>query len=90
MTKSIQLTDHEAHTALERAAQMPVAHAPAAGTFVRYLFASPGRLVQRVVEARRHSLAMQELHALDDRMLKDIGIDRGSIPRVARFGREIV
>lgn len=88
MTKSIPFS--EVHTTLERAAQMPVARAPHVGAFVGYLFAAPGRLIHWVVEARRHSRAMQELHALDDRMLKDIGIDRGAIPRAARFGREII
>ena len=31
---------------------------------------------------------MKELYQLDDRMLRDIGVDRSEVPRVARFGRE--
>ena len=32
--------------------------------------------------------AMQTLASLDDRMLRDIGIERGQIPHANRHGRE--
>lgn len=46
------------------------------------------RMLARRLERRRESRAILELSALSDRMLKDIGIDRGSIPRIARYGRD--
>lgn len=36
-------------------------------------------LIERVAEARRRQAAMDELMALDDRMLADIGLNRGEI-----------
>lgn len=40
---------------------------------------------------RRRRGALSELHSLDDRMLKDIGLDRGRIPEVAeRMARNAV
>jgi uncharacterized protein YjiS (DUF1127 family) len=37
-------------------------------------------IVSGVVTAQRRAAAMRQLRALDDRMLKDIGISRGQIP----------
>ncbi len=39
-------------------------------------------LIKRAVRAHRRRLALRELEALDDRMLKDIGLSRGSLPYV--------
>jgi uncharacterized protein YjiS (DUF1127 family) len=38
-------------------------------------------------EHRRAKRAITELSDLSDRMLKDIGIERGDIPRIVYFGR---
>jgi uncharacterized protein YjiS (DUF1127 family) len=40
-------------------------------------------------ERRRVKRAIAELSGLSDRMLKDIGVTRSSIPRVARYGRSV-
>ena len=51
-------------------------------------FEKTGRLITGIVDAvkaRHHSRVMyRNLMALDDRMLKDIGIARGDIPAVAK------
>jgi uncharacterized protein YjiS (DUF1127 family) len=38
-------------------------------------------------EHRRLLRAERQLEAMDDRMLKDIGIDRSEIGRIVRYGR---
>jgi uncharacterized protein YjiS (DUF1127 family) len=51
-------------------------------------FASAVSLVAKVyAEHRRAKRAVAELSDLSDRMLKDIGLERGDIPRVVYFGR---
>lgn len=67
-----------------------------AGTAARGLGRAGRSIVSSVVTARRRRAAIRQLHALDDRMLKDIGLSRGDIPylvnqmlsaeRVAREG----
>jgi uncharacterized protein YjiS (DUF1127 family) len=52
------------------------------------LLAAPVRLLRKVLEQRKYQRAVQELRGLDDRMLRDIGVDRAAIPYAARFGRE--
>jgi uncharacterized protein YjiS (DUF1127 family) len=37
-------------------------------------------LAERVLRAHRLRVALRELESLDDRMLKDIGLSRGSFP----------
>jgi uncharacterized protein YjiS (DUF1127 family) len=53
-----------------------------AGTAARGLERAGRNIVSGVVTARRRRAAIRELHALDDRMLKDIGLSRGDIPYV--------
>ena len=46
----------------------------------RGLVLAGGIMVSTIATARRRRTAIRELQALDDRMLKDIGISRGDIP----------
>jgi uncharacterized protein YjiS (DUF1127 family) len=39
-------------------------------------------------QRRRVGRAITELSSLNDRMLKDIGVQRHDIPRMARYGRD--
>ena len=45
------------------------------------------RLARRVANEYRVRRAMREMRALDDRMVHDIGLGRGGIEYVVRFGR---
>jgi uncharacterized protein YjiS (DUF1127 family) len=51
-----------------------------AATIGRGLGQAGRSIASGVVAARRRRVAMHQLQALDDRMLKDIGISRGEIP----------
>jgi len=52
------------------------------------LLVSPlSRVLSRLKRARRLSAARRELHAMDDRMLADMGIDRADIDDVVHNGR---
>ena len=68
---------------LSRARQ---ARAEAVARILAFVFRSAvgaGRtLAAHVRKARRRHAAIRELHALDDHLLKDIGISRGQIPYV--------
>jgi uncharacterized protein YjiS (DUF1127 family) len=43
-------------------------------------------LVRSFAEWRRYRTAIRELSGLDERMLNDIGLNRGAIRQAARFG----
>ena len=64
---------------------------PARGAYAPEAAAGPSwgtRLVRAVAAEYRARRAMRELHGLDEQMLRDIGLDRGGIEYVARFGRD--
>jgi uncharacterized protein YjiS (DUF1127 family) len=85
MAKTLHF-ESDANIAFDAASRLPV---PAANiSFVMELLTGPVRLYRLAQAERKHRRAMKELYELDDRMLKDIGIDRSEVPRVARFGRE--
>lgn len=78
--------ESDANIAFDAAAQLQM---PAASTSVlTELLSGPVRLFRRAQAEWQHRRAMKELYQLDDRMLRDIGVDRSEVPRVARFGRE--
>jgi uncharacterized protein YjiS (DUF1127 family) len=52
------------------------------------LLSAPRRLVATIASELAARRAMQTLASLDDRMLRDIGIERGQIPHATRHGRE--
>jgi uncharacterized protein YjiS (DUF1127 family) len=63
------------------------ARAPQAGSFLSKLRSAPWRAAKALLSEIVARRAMQKLDSLDDRMLRDIGIDRGQIGRAARYGR---
>ncbi len=46
------------------------------------------RLARATMTEYRIRRAMREIRALDDRMLHDVGLDRGGVEYAARFGRD--
>ena len=45
------------------------------------------RLVRLIANEYRIRRATREMRALDDRTLRDLGLDRGGVEHAARFGR---
>ena len=45
------------------------------------------RLMRTMVDTYRVHRAMTQMRALDDRMLRDLGLDRAGIEHAVRFGR---
>lgn len=86
MSKTLHF-ESDANIAFDAASRLPV---PAASmSFAMELLTGPARLFRLAQAEWQHRRSMKELYELDDRMLKDIGVDRSEVPRVARFGREI-
>ena len=46
------------------------------------------RLARAIVDAYRVHRAAAEMRSLDDRLLRDLGLDRGGVEYAVRFGRE--
>jgi uncharacterized protein YjiS (DUF1127 family) len=67
--------------------QSRVAYARLPLRWVSYLVAALQRLRSVIEEERRARRAIIELERLDDRMLRDIGIDRSEIDRAVRGTR---
>jgi uncharacterized protein YjiS (DUF1127 family) len=85
MAKTLHF-ESDANIAFDAASRLPM---PSANTsFAMELLTGPVRLYRLARAEWQHRRAMNELYDLDDRMLKDIGVDRSEVPRVARFGRE--
>jgi len=57
-------------------------------SLIAAMLTAPKRLAAKVLEELAARRAMQTLASLDDRMLRDIGIDRSQIPHASRHGRE--
>ena len=62
------------------------AYVPASGTVrrtIRYFFARAGRLINRfvaaLIEQRARQASLVLLRSFDDRQLRDIGLDRGTL-----------
>jgi len=85
MAKTLHF-ESDANIAFDAAARLPI---PASSTsLVAELLSGPVRLFRLAQAEWQHRNAMKELYGLDDRMLRDIGVNRSEVPRVARFGRE--
>lgn len=68
----------------------PFAEQPHAGTpisLTRRLAAGLRAIVEFVIERNRLIKAQRDLACLDERMLRDIGINRSEIGRIVRYGR---
>jgi len=80
------------HIARGRSARAKVISAALTGaaasvwTLTRWAARGLGRagrtVVSGLIRSHRRRVAIRQLHALDDRMLKDIGVSRGQIPLV--------
>ena len=46
------------------------------------------RLARVITDAYRVRRAAAEMRSLDDRLLRDLGLDRGGVEYAVRFGRE--
>ena len=85
MAKTLHF-ESDANIAFDAAARLPI---PATNTSVlTELLRRPCASLRLAQAEWQHRRAMKELYQLDDRMLRDIGVDRSEVPRVARFGRE--
>jgi uncharacterized protein YjiS (DUF1127 family) len=54
------------------------------------MLAMPGRMLAAVLAELAARRAMQALASLDERMLRDIGIERDQIAHATRRGREAI
>lgn len=87
MNKTLHF-ESDANIAFDAAARLPM---PASSTSLfAELLTGPVRLFRMVRVEWQHRSAMKELYGLDDRMLRDIGVNRCEVPRIARFGREFL
>jgi uncharacterized protein YjiS (DUF1127 family) len=87
MAKTLHF-ESDANIAFDAASRLSM---PAANTsFVMELLTGPVRLYRLAQGEWQHRRAMKELYDLDDRMLRDIGVNRCEVPRVARFGRDFL
>jgi uncharacterized protein YjiS (DUF1127 family) len=57
------------------------------GSWLRRIVAAVGNAFHRAMMASRYRHAARQLGTLDDRMLRDLGINRSEINSVVRFGR---
>jgi uncharacterized protein YjiS (DUF1127 family) len=58
------------------------------GSLLAAVLAAPRRLTAKILAELAARRAMQTLASLDERMLRDIGIERGQIWHATRHGRE--
>lgn len=87
MAKTLHF-ESEANVAFDSASRL--AMPPANMSFAMELLTGPVRLYRLAQAEWQHRRAMKELYELDDRMLRDIGVNRCEVPRVARFGRDFL
>ncbi|WP_188852399.1 DUF1127 domain-containing protein [Aureimonas glaciei] len=69
------------------AGQRPFLSTGTATAWIGRIYASPGNLLSRFCRGLRARQAVRELAALDDHMLRDIGLLRTDIEHVVQTGR---
>jgi uncharacterized protein YjiS (DUF1127 family) len=65
----------------------PLTHSVSLGRRRTALAALTARWIARIRKERRIRRGIEEMMALDDRMLRDIGVSRSDVAYVARYGR---
>ena len=84
-----KLTSFKTDSAFWPLADQPRPGADPSRSWVETLLMAPARVATAIAREFAARRAMSKLAALDDRLLRDIGIERDQITSVARRGRKL-